>query len=133
VVLTAIAAVGQEQLDGLLTSRRGGCGIAIGQLDVGKDGPRIPRCGGVTERLLAGDRAANLLAGFVVAAELAERVGEVVANAPFLGRVSDLQVLVRGLAVECGSFLQAAQDVLVQVSPTGSGYLPDPRPLRAAP
>jgi hypothetical protein len=79
--------------------------LAIGQLDLGEDGPRRPWLGGMAEGFVAGDRAADLLAGFAVAAEIAERGGEVVASTSLPRHVFHLHVLIYGLTVERGSFL----------------------------
>ncbi len=115
VVLAAVAAVGEVAGDGLALRLRGGGGVAGVRLDVGEDGPGLPRLRRVAELRFAFDRPADFLPRFVEAAELAQGVGEIVPRAPFVRHIADLDILVRGLPVEGHGFLRAVEDIVIQV------------------
>lgn len=114
-VLTTVAAVGEVSGDGLALRLRCGGGVAGVRLDVGEDGPGLPRLGRMAELRAAFDRSADFLPCFVQAAELAQCLSKVVPRAAFVRPVAVFDIPVRGLAVEGCGLLGAVEDVVVQV------------------
>ena len=70
-------AIGQIGLDRLLPGSLRGFGVAGGAFEIFQNRPGLPGLSGVAIGLLALNRPLKLLSGFVVAAELDQRIGQV--------------------------------------------------------
>ena len=115
VVLAAVAAVGEVAGDGLALRLRGGSGVAGVRLDVGEDGPQLPRFDAWPRCASALDRPADFLPRFLEAAELPQSpMARPLRRFAFGRSVADFGVLVRSLAVKGRGFLMATRNILIQ-------------------
>ena len=114
-VLAAVAAVGEVAGEGRAACIRCGVRIVGVHLNVGKDGPRLPRLRCVAELRIAYYRSLDFLRRFVHAAKLPQGCGEIVPVAAFARRIANLNILVSSLPVEGHGFFRVVERFVVQV------------------
>ncbi len=113
VVFATVAAVGEEEGEGLLACCCGSFRIAVGGFDIVGDVPCRPQRGRMAEGFFAGYSAADFSAHFIIAAQATEGVSEIVACVAFVGHIVYCSILVSGLPTECDGFHQTTESVAI--------------------